>query len=35
MLSKDINETLFAKKVEVAADEMCNALVLLFEKKRA
>jgi glutathione S-transferase len=36
MLSQDIHERLFAKKVEVVADGMCDALVLLFfEKQRA
>ncbi|KAH7336590.1 glutathione S-transferase domain-containing protein [Rhexocercosporidium sp. MPI-PUGE-AT-0058] len=36
MLSQDIDEKLFAKKVEVVADGMCDALVLLFfEKQRA
>lgn len=36
MLSEDIDERLFAKKVEVVADGMCDALILLFfEKQRA
>lgn len=35
LLSKDMNERLFAKKVEVVADGMCDALVLrFFETKR-
>jgi len=34
MLSKDIDERLFAKKVEVIADGMCDALVLLFFEKQ-
>lgn len=35
LLSKDIDERLFAKKVEVVADGMCDALVLaFFEKQR-
>ncbi|KAF8848649.1 glutathione S-transferase domain-containing protein [Acephala macrosclerotiorum] len=36
MLSEDIDEQLFAKKVEVVADGMCDALVLrFFEIQRA
>ncbi len=36
MLSEDVDERLFAKKVEVVADGMCDALVLrFFEKQRA
>jgi glutathione S-transferase len=36
MLPQDIDERLFVKKVEVVADGMCDALVLLFfEKQRA
>lgn len=36
MLSEDIDERLFAKKVEVVADGMCDALVLcFFENQRA
>jgi glutathione S-transferase len=36
MLSQDIHERLFAKKVEVVADGVCDAPVLLFfEKRRA
>lgn len=36
MLSQDIDRRLFARKVEVVADGMCDALVLLFfEKQRA
>jgi glutathione S-transferase len=36
MISQDIGERLFAKKVEVVADGMCDGLVLLFfEKQRA
>jgi len=34
MLSSDIDERLFAKKVEVVADGMCDALVLLFFEKQ-
>ena len=36
MLSQNIDERLFAKKVEVVTDGMCDALVLLFfEKQRS
>ena len=36
MLSRDIDEMLFAKKVEVVADGICDALVLrFFETQRA
>jgi glutathione S-transferase len=36
MLSQDIYDKPFAKKIEVVADRMCNTLVLLFfEKQRA
>jgi len=36
MLSRDIDERLFAKKVELVADGICDGLVLLFfEKQRA
>jgi glutathione S-transferase len=36
MLSQDIDERLFIKKVEIVADGVCDALILLFfEKKRA
>jgi glutathione S-transferase len=36
VLSRDIDERLFAKKVEVVADGMCDGLVLpFFEKQRA
>lgn len=36
MVSQDIDERLFERKVEVIADGMCDALVLLFfEKQRA
>jgi glutathione S-transferase len=34
MVSRDIDERLFAKKVEVVADGMCDALVLLFFEKQ-
>ncbi|CZT04529.1 uncharacterized protein RCO7_10440 [Rhynchosporium graminicola] len=34
MLSSDIDERLFAKKVEVMVDGMCDALVLLFFEKQ-
>ncbi|CZT52377.1 uncharacterized protein RSE6_13709 [Rhynchosporium secalis] len=34
MLSSDIDERLFAKKVEVVVDGMCDALVLLFFEKQ-
>jgi glutathione S-transferase len=32
MLSRDIDERLFAKKVEVVADGICDGLIVLFFK---